>query len=108
MFLFHIVVTQLNITLIRDPELGEGNNNYQAGSSVTLTCSVEGGHLPLTYTWESTCGGDCFINGQTSLSASLSQEILHSIDAGIHGCYVEDFVGHMANTTTEIEITGAL
>ena len=84
-------MTELNITIITESDVGP---IYRAGSPLILTCSVQGG-------WESTCGGDCFVQGQTS--SYLRQETLQSTDAGSLDCYVEDYVGHTADASIKAQ-----
>ena len=93
-------MAELLITISSNLESG----TYLAGSSVNLTCNVNGGHLPLIYEWNSTCDRDCFIDSQTT--ASVVQDILHSVDSGNHTCLATDFVGHTGSASIEMVITG--
>lgn len=101
LFLFLLaVVDELQVTITSNPDFG----SFLAGSSVTLTCNVNGGHLPLMYEWSSTCDRDCFIDSQTTVF--VVQNILHSVDTGNHTCLVTDYVGHTGSASIEMVITG--
>ena len=80
---------------------------YTPGSSVMLSCVVQGAVEPITYQWTSTCSADCFILGQQSNSV-VEKEIIHSIDSGNHTCTVLDDVGNSENLTIEMQVTGML
>jgi len=77
---------------------------YNAGASLTLSCLVGGGHQPLSYIWNSTCVGECFVNNQTS--QSIRTAILQSTDSGVHTCIVTDFVGHRGNASINMTVAG--
>ena len=99
---FHLVLAELQIAISSSPD--SENNEYIAGSSVSLTCDVNGGHLPLMYEWNSTCSGDCFVHSQNT--GAILQDILHSVDSGNHTCYVLDYVGHSGSASIEMVVTG--
>ena len=77
---------------------------YQAGSSVTLTCQAYGGYPPLTYNWNSTCDGNCFVLDEGTQSVQDSS--LHSGDGGVHTCSVTDYVGCTGSATIQMTVSG--
>ena len=90
------------MTVLSSPNAVDGV--YQAGTSVTLSCLVGEGHLPLSYGWNSTCVGECFVNNQTS--QSIRTAILQSTDSGVHTCLVTDFVGHHGYGNFNMTVAG--
>ena len=80
------------------------NGLYKAGSPVSLSCNTEGGTLPLSYQWNSTCDGLCFTHEMTSQTVGLSA--LHSKDTANYTCYVEDYTGHSGSDMIQIVVTG--
>ena len=93
---------ELQVSVTPTPDLG--STMFPAGSSLTLTCNVEGGHLPLMYDWSSMCGPGCFVSNQST--QSLTQDVLRSIDSGVHTCSATDAVGNYGNGSITITITG--
>lgn len=93
-------VLQVNISSSPVGEAGV----YQAGSSVTLTCQAYGGSLPLTYVWNSTCRGNCFVLEE--ITQSVTRSALHSRDSGIHTCSVVDYVGHSGFAMIQMTVSG--
>ena len=81
-----------------------GNSLYRAGSEVALTCNAVGGFLPLTYSWNSTCMGECFVLGQSSQIVTTG--VLHSRDSGTHVCQVTDYAGHSGSATVNVSVVG--
>ena len=77
------------------------------GSSVELTCSADGRFGPVVTTWTSTCTGSCFVL-QQSTQVSITRDVLHAVDSGIHTCTVVDDVGNTGNSTIEINVSGLL
>ena len=98
----HAVASELLVTVSSSPNAIDGV--YNAGASVTLSCHVREGHQPLSYIWNSTCVGDCFVNNQTS--QSITTAILQSTDSGVHTCFVTDFVGHHGNASINMTVAG--
>ena len=78
--------------------------NYRAGSSITLTCRVEGVTYGLTYSWSSTCTHNCFVRGMTT--QSVTRHGLRSMDSGTHTCNAADVWGHSGTATIVMNITG--
>ena len=78
--------------------------NYRAGSSITLTCRVEGVVDGLTYSWSSTCTHNCFVRGKTT--RSVTRHGLHSVDSGTHTCNVTDALGCTGNATIDMNVMG--
>ena len=72
---------------------------------MSLVCNVEGGVLPITYNWNSTCDG-CFTLGKTS--QTIQHNALHSRDTGNHICSVEDYTGHSGNDTIQVIVSGII
>ena len=78
---------------------------HQAASSLNLTCVVSGvSDTQLSYRWTSTCTGNCFVIG--SMSQSLVQSALHSIDSGNHTCVVTDSLGNEGRATIQVLVSG--
>lgn len=98
-----IVVMALPVSIIPSPPTPEAGA-YQAGSSITLTCQVQGGYAPLTYSWNSTCDGVCFALGETT--NSISKAALHSVDTGNYTCTVTDYTGRTGSATIQISLSG--
>ena len=71
---------------------------------MNLVCNTEGGTLPLTYKWNSTCDGLCFTHGK--ITQTIGQSALHSSDTGNHTCSVNDYTGHSGNDTIQMVVTG--
>ena len=78
--------------------------NYRAGSSVTLTCRVEGTRQGLTYLWSSNCTHNCFVKGRTT--QNVTRNGLYSVDSGTHMCNVTDALGHSGNASIVMTIIG--
>ena len=97
-----MAVLQVNISSSPVSEAGV----YQAGSSVTLTCQAYGGSLPLTYVWNSTCDGNCFVLEETT--QSVTNSAVHSRDSGSHNCSVTDYVGHSGFAVLQMSISGGV
>ena len=97
---FTVVPMQVNIS--SNPVTTTGV--YQAGSSVTLTCQAYGGYPPLTYNWNSTCDGNCFVLNEETQSVQDSS--LHSGDGGVHTCSVTDYVGCTGSATIQMTVSG--
>ena len=66
--------------------------NYRAGSSITLTCRVEGARQGLTYHWSSNSTHNCFVNGRTT-----HRNGLYSVNPDTHMCNVTGTLGHSGN-----------
>ena len=96
------VGTVLQVNISSNPVSDGGV--YQAGSSVVLTCQANGGALPLTYYWNSTCDGSCFVLGE--ITQSVESIALHSRDSGIHICSVTDYVGNTGTATIQMTVSG--
>lgn len=71
---------------------------------MSLTCQVERGTPPLTYNWNSTCDGLCFVPGKTA--QYIEERAIHSKDGGNHTCSVTDYTGHTGNDTIQMIVTG--
>lgn len=99
----NVVVPRLPVTILASPGLPE-SGAYQAGSSLTLTCQAQGGHAPITYNWNSSCIGLCFVLGETV--STVTKNPLHSIDSGSHTCSVTDYTGRSGNNTAPIAVSG--
>ena len=66
---------------------------YHVAISVTLTCHVGLEAIqPVTYSWSSSCSGQCSVAGQTGNTVTIS--LLRSIDSGTYTCTVTDHVGN--------------
>ena len=90
----------MNISSVPDP----GNSLYRAGTELTLACNAVGGYLPLTYNWNSTCMGECFVMGQSF--HTVTTRVLHSRDSGTHVCQVTDYAGHSGSATANVVVVG--
>ena len=91
------------VNVIASPPL-PSNGLYQVGSSVSLVCQAQGGHSPLTYSWNSTCTGLCFVLGETA--SIIRRNAIHSIDSGNHTCSVTDYTGQAGSATVQITLSG--
>lgn len=98
-----VAVAALPVTITSNPRVPD-SGKYLVGSSLSLTCQVQGGHSPLSYSWNSTCNGLCFVPGETTVSVRKSA--LHSIDSGNHTCSATDYTGRTGNATIQINISG--
>ena len=81
--------------------------SYRAGSSLTLSCVVEGvvdDDTGLLYEWTSTCKGNCFSRGGTLKTVSSSY--LHSYDQGVHTCVVHGQGRCSGNASINVDIVG--
>lgn len=97
-------MSALPVNIVPNPPLPD-SGVYPVGSSIDLTCQVQGGYPPLMYTWNSTCtGGFCFVVGETT--GMIRQSALHSIDSGSHTCSVTDYTGQTGNSTVQFNLTG--
>lgn len=77
----------------------------QASSSIKLTCSASGIFTaPLSYQWNSTCSGNCFVIQATEFN--ITKMSLHSIDSGNHTCRVVDALGNSGSSTVQIVVKG--
>ena len=85
------------------PSIPSGGR-YQVGSPLALACQALGGYSPLSYSWNSTCSGLCFVAG--AMSSTISRSVLHSADAGAHTCSVTDYIGHTGSDSIQIRLTG--
>ena len=99
--IFHIVCSQLQVDIEASPN--SETLVYEAGTSVTLICHVEGGYPPLTHQWSPNCSY-CFTSGLTS--ATVSTHAVHGGDSGIHSCMVSDYVGHSGSSELSIQVVG--
>ena len=81
-------------------------SNYRPGSSLQLTCRVEGVTGYLRYRWTTTCTSSyCFVNNWYT-SSSVSENILSYVDAGNHTCTVTDGVGNTGTSNATVNIKG--
>ena len=71
---------------------------------MSLLCNAEGGILPVSYQWNSTCDGLCFTTEKTT--QRIGKSALHSRDTGNHTCSVEDYTGHSGNDTIQMIVIG--
>jgi len=78
--------------------------NYRAGSSITLTCRVEGVGQGLTYLWSSNYTHNCFVKGRTT--QNVTRNGLYSVDSGTHMCNVTDALGCSGNASIEMNVMG--
>lgn len=99
----YVAVAELPVSIVSSPPIPD-NGVYQVGYSVSLTCQAQGGHLPLVYSWNSTCNGLCFAPGEAT--PSIGRNAIHSIDSGNHTCSVTDYSGRTGNTTVQISVSG--
>lgn len=97
------MVSRLPITVVASAEQHE-SGAYQVGSSLTLTCQAQGGHAPVTYNWNSTCVGLCFVLQETV--NNITKNALHSIDSGNHTCSATDYTGQSGSNTIPITVSG--
>ncbi len=77
--------------------------NYRPATSVSLRCDATGTSGIVTYQWNSTCEGDCFVRGS---SQTVGRSYLFSHDAGYHTCVVTDGAGNSGNASTEMNVIG--
>ena len=97
------VVPRLPVTVVANT--GQpASGAYQVGSSLTLTCQAQGGHAPITYNWNSTCMGLCFVLQETV--NTITKNALHSIDGGSHTCSATDFAGRSGSDSISITVSG--
>ncbi len=104
-FPLHFLFTdpsELQVTVSPTPLLD--SLSFPVLSSLTLTCGVQGAYLPISYQWNSSCDGACFVSNQTS--QSISQIVLRAIDSGTHSCSATDYLGHNGIGSLRINITG--
>ena len=81
--------------------------SYRAGSSLILTCEVEGvGYedAGVFYEWKSSCEGNCFARGETV--QTVFSQYLHSYDQGVHICVVHDQRGCSGNASITVNVVG--
>ena len=60
------LVVTIDVSYSKPSDFSMDPPNYRAGSSITLTCRVEGVTDGLTYSWSSTCAHNCFVRGMTT------------------------------------------
>ena len=80
---------------------------YRAGSSLTLSCMVEGvvdDDTGLLYEWTSTCEGNYFSRG--GILKTVSSRYLHSCDQGVDTCVVHDRGGYSGNASITVDVAG--
>ena len=81
-------------------------SNYRPGSSLRLTCQVEGVTGYLRYRWTTTCTSSrCFVNNWNT-DRSVSENILSYVDAGNHTCTVTDGQGNTGISTVNVSVKG--
>ena len=81
-------------------------SNYRPGSSLRLTCRVEGNTGYLRYRWTTTCTSSrCFVRNWYT-GSSVSDNILSYVDAGNHTCTVTDGEGNTGTSTATVNIEG--
>lgn len=89
-------------------ESTSNSTDHPVGSSLQLTCRVQGGEVQpvgsLSYSWMSTCSGECFVSGQTT--PSISRDVLRAADTGTHTCAITDSVGNYGSASFNVEVTG--
>jgi len=93
----------LTVNITPNPSTPNGER-YQVGSSLDLMCQALGGYSPFSYSWNSTCTGQCFVFG--AITSTIRRNVLHSVDAGAHTCSVTDYIGHTGSDTIQIRLTG--
>lgn len=103
-YVLFAVVEELPVTIVPTPSIPD-SGTYQIGSSLILTCQAQGGHLPLTYSWNSSCDGLCFILGETT--TLVRKSALHSTDSGNHTCSVTDYAGQTGAAAMELTLSGS-
>lgn len=103
LYLPFVVVSRLPVTILASAGQPE-NGAYQVGSALTLTCQAQGGHAPITYNWNSTCSGLCFVLGETV--NTVMKNPLHSIDSGSHTCSATDYTGRSGSDTLPVAVSG--
>ena len=105
---FHSSASELAVTIdvsySKPADFSMDPPNYCAGSSITLTCRVEGVTDGLTYSWSSTCTHNCFVRGKTT--QNVTRHGLHSVDSGTHMCNVTDALGRRGTATIVMNVTG--
>lgn len=101
LYLPFAVFSQLQVDIVASPIAA--SMVYKAGTSVTLTCAVEGAYPPLTYQWSSDCTY-CFTYDQTS--SAVTTQAIHGGDSGVHSCAVNDYVGHTGSSNISIQVVG--
>ena len=79
---------------------------YQAASPVNLTCEPVGFFLsPIqSAAWNSTCGGSCFVLGQSE--PVISREAIRAADAGVHSCTITDALGNRGTGEIRVNVSG--
>lgn len=78
---------------------------YQAGSTLSLTCVVDGVSEGVFYEWNSDCkAGSCFALGQST--QSVTKQYLESKDSGNYTCVVFDSLGCTGNASIELQVVG--
>ena len=98
------LVVTIDVSYSKPSDFSMDPPNYRAGSSITLTCRVEGVTDGLTYIWSSTCTHNCFVRGMTT--QNVTRHGLHSVDSGTHTCNVTDALGCKGNATIVMDVMG--
>ena len=106
--IFHSSASELAVTIdvsySKPSDFSMDPPNYRAGSSMTLTCRVDGVTDGLTYSWSSTCAHNCFVRGRTT--QNVTRHGLRSVDSGTHTCNVTDALGHRGTAAIVMNVTG--
>ena len=95
---------ELNVSVSSSPP----GHTYQAASPVNLTCEPVGFFLsPIqSAVWNSTCGGSCFVLGQTG--PAIAREALRAVDGGVHSCTITDALGNRGSGEIGVNVSGEL
>lgn len=93
-------------------------NQYRAASQLMLSCQVTGATGTLTYSWSSTCSGDCFFLSAMAAGQNIStldrgdqssqhNNFLRSSDSGVYTCEVTDGgSGAVGRASREVQVVG--
>ena len=98
------LVVTIDVSYSKPADFSMDPPNDHAGSSITLTCRVEGVTDGLTYSWSSTCTHNCFVRGMTT--PNVTRHGLHSLDSGTHTCNVANTMGQKGTAAIVMNVTG--
>ena len=87
-------------------DISSSTQDFTAAMPLTLTCEATSGAVPpLTYSWSSTCSGECFIASQVTTS-QISTPALRAADSGEYSCTAADSVGNIGTNVITVSTEG--
>lgn len=101
-FIFPNTAVELNVSVFSSPP----GPIYQAASPVSLTCEPTGFFLPPIQSaeWNSTCGGNCFVLGQSG--PVITRDAITAADGGVHYCTITDALGNRGTGEIRVNVSG--